>query len=185
MIPGDIEIDLYRISNGEPIRWKGMSSGATEKLQGYALLGAGGVMAVIWGFGGVATIGDALTDFERSLNNPDDLGPALFGLVGLIAAATIAWLGWRMVQSAGRVAWAVTTKRLIRMIGGEADRARSWTKADILKVERMKWGAQQTEGLAVTARSRMRRGRRRTRVLMIIGPADLDMAERALREMDG
>lgn len=185
MLPGDIEIDLYRISNGEPIRWKGMSSGVTETTQGAIILGTGAFLAVLFAPGGLA----AILDILRALNGNDpgvavEVAFSLFGLVGVAAALALFWFGWRTLRTAKRVAWAVTSKRLIRMIGGEADRAQSWLKSDIVKFERMKWGASGAEGLAVTVRGRKRKGRRRNRVLTIIGPTDLGDAERALAALE-
>lgn len=181
-LPGDLEIDLYRISNGEPIRWSGLSSGQAEKVQGAVLMGAGGLMALVTGPGAFSHLLQFASQPDRGMASlPIDALFLLISCAPAVAALAIAYFGWRTYRTAGRVAWAVTTKRLIRMIGGEADRAQSWPKAEILKYERMAFGNPPTEALVVTVRGR---GRRREAVLRIMGPSDLADAERALAALE-
>jgi hypothetical protein len=184
-LPGDFEIELYRISKGEPIRWSGLSSGEMERVQGYVIMGASAVMALVLAPDALVTLPELLKDIERSDGvDVAVIGLALFGWIGVAAALAVFWFGWRTAKTAGRLVWAVTSKRLIRMIGGEADRALSWTKADIMKVERMKLGETRAEGLVVTVRGDRPRRRRRNRTLLISGPLDLDAAERALAALE-
>ena len=181
ILPGDIEIDLYRISEGEPIRWQGLSSGAVERAQGLAIIAGAVVVAAVTAPGAV----EGLADLDRVARGLGSILDALTGLVslsGAFVAAGLAWFGWRTVRTADRVAWAVTTKRLIRMVGGEADKARSWRKDDIVSVKRADTG--KAASLAVTVRGGYRRGRRRNRTLVIIGPTDLDAAEQALAALE-
>lgn len=182
-LPGDFEIDLYRISNGEPIRWSGLSSGEMERVQGYVIMGASALMAFVFAPEALSNLPELIDNAKRGGDGVAMIGLALIEWVGVAAALAVFWFGWRTAKTAGRVVWAVTSKRLIRMIGGEADRARSWTKADIVKVERMKLGETRADGLVVTVRNRMR-SRRRNRALLISGPLDLDGAERALAALE-
>ncbi|MBY0420770.1 MAG: hypothetical protein K2Q06_00600 [Parvularculaceae bacterium] len=180
ILPGDIEIDLYRISNGEPVKWQGMSSGAVEKLQGYVVMAAAGVMALF-------VLPEALIALKilSDFNGPAlvESFAGLMPLAGLAGAAVVFFIGWRHVQTSGRIAWAVTSKRLIRMIGGEADKARSWHAKDVVKVARTTWGSAKTEALLVTVKGRSA-SRRRNQIHYIVGPTDLDVAERALKELE-
>lgn len=179
-LPGDIEIDLYRISNGEPVRWKGMSSGVYERMQGVAILVGAAVFALVTLPGAL----EGLAELDRIVRGQGSAGDAvfaLFSLTGAAVAAGIGWFGWRTLQSANRVAWAVTSKRLIRFVGGDADNARSWTRSDILKVERKSTSGK--ESLAVTVRARSRNDRSSS-ILIIIGPTDLGDAERALAMLE-
>ena len=180
ILPGDLEIDLYRISNGEPIKWQGMSSGAVEKLQGYVVMAAAGVMAAFL----LPEAIIALHFLTRRSDGdvPVDALAGLLPLAGLAGAAVVFFVGWRFVQTSGRIVWAVTSKRLIRMVGGEADKARSWFAKDIVGVERVQWGASKTEALVVRVKGR-RASRRRNQAHYIVGPTDLDLAERALKEL--
>lgn len=182
-LPGEYEIDLYRIANGEPIKWFGMASGEVDRVQGLALVAAAAAMALA--STGVAMSGAAeLIGWLRRGGAEFDVGLifAALSLLGVLGAAGVALLGVKFLKDAKRVVWAVTTKRLIRMVGGEADKARSWRKDAIRKVERLKWRSSAREGLAVSVVSR-RRGDA-VSVLVILGPGDLDAAEKALGELE-
>lgn len=180
ILPGDLEIDLYRISNGEPIQWRGMSSGAVEKLQGYVVMAAAGLMAAF--VLPEAIIALRILSERNDGDIPVDALAGLLPLAGLAGAAVVFFIGWRFVQTSGRVVWAVTSRRLIRMVGGEADRAQSWFAKDIVGVERVQWGAAKTEALVVRVKGR-RASRRRNQAHYIVGPTDLDVAERALKAL--
>lgn len=183
LLPGDLEVDLYRISNGEPIRWHGLSSGVVEKSQGAAIMTVAAGIALL-------TLPQALQvvfDIMRLLD-PKEGGQGVggFGVVtggAFLMGLGAFGLGWRMFQSANRVVFAVTSKRLIRMVGGQSDRARFWGKSDVVKVERLKWSTRKIEGLAVTVRNKNRRSHEES-TLIIIGPPDLGAAEHALAALE-
>lgn len=172
MLPGDVEIDLYRLADGEPIRWSGMSSGEVERLQGVATMAAAAMM-ILASAPGAWSAWIALRDPAGAAPGPAT-GFAFFGLAAAAAAAGVFLRGWSLYRSAGRVAWSVTTTRLIRLVAGDADRAQSWTKEDIRKVERR--GAGRFARIVVS----VRRPGSRKRTLIIAGAADLEMAEHAL-----
>lgn len=180
-LPPDLEVELYRLTTGEEVRWAGRSSGVIEKFQGWALFGVG-ALASLLNLGGPAAALGLLIDFVQRGRAPD---PALLpviasGLLFFIVGAAMAAVGWRFVKAADRVVWAITNKRLWRVVAGAKPSARSWTKNQILKVDRLNWTDDEKRGLTVTVKGRGQNNP----VLIIIGPADLEAAELALAEME-
>ncbi|MEL7028375.1 MAG: hypothetical protein AAGL49_04015 [Pseudomonadota bacterium] len=176
-LPPDMEAALYRATAGEQVRWSGRSSGIAERAQGAMLMAVGVIVAVI-------NVGPAL---ELWLN-PDAGGEearliaGLSALFFLLGGGALAVYGWRFYRSATRIVWAVTNKRLWRIVvdGVQAPKsAQAWTKAEILKVEKLTWRNGRT-GLAVTVAGRGESDP----TLFIIGPSDIEAAERALSQME-
>lgn len=180
-LPPDLEVELYRSTSGETVKWSGVSSGLIERVQGWTIVGAGLLVALA-----------GLGDFLMALGLLNDMlaDPAEAGIGGLAAVAMLsaffvlglaiaAW-GWRFVARADRVVWAVTNRRLIRLVADGASAPQSWTKGEIRDVRRVNWDEPQKRGLAVTVRG----PNDSDLVLFILGPDDLERAEKALAELE-
>lgn len=181
-LPPDLEVELHRETSGETVKWAGRASGFVEKFQGWTLVGAGAVFALLNIGGPAAALGDIIDLVERG-RAPGAVAflAAGGGLLFFGAGLAIALFGWRFLKSAERVVWAVTNRRLLRIVASEDEPARSWRKADIRSVDRRSWSDPEKRCLAVTVKGR---GRRSDPVLLIIGPVDLEAAESALAELD-
>ncbi len=180
-LPPEMEIELYRATSGETVKWAGRSSGVIEQLQGWVLVAVGAVFALLNIGGPAAALGMVVNFVERGrAPDIDLLISALVGIVFFTGGVVVAMMGWRFVQSAHRVIWAVTNKRLLRIVAGSGDEPRSWSKSDIVSVERMNWDDPEKRVLAVGVRT----SRRGTAILLILGPVDLEAAERALEELE-
>jgi hypothetical protein len=180
-LPPDFEVELYRETSGEQVNWSGRSSGVIEKLQGWAVVGAGAIFALVNIGGPAAALGVLVDLIERG--RTADIGAHAATAGGLLLFAggvAIAAIGWRLVQSSERVVWAITNKRLIRLVIGPTPQTRSWTKSEIVKVERINWTDPATQALTVTVRAR----RNDTATFIIVGPADLEAAEAAFAAME-
>lgn len=182
-LPGALEIDLYRISNGEPIRWHGLASGVVERTQGAAIMTIAAGIALLTLPQALQVVFDIMPLLNPKEGGQDVAGFGVFTGGAFLMGLGAFGLGWRMFQSANRIIWAVTSKRLIRMVGGQSDHARFWGKSDIVKVERLKWSTRKIEGLAVTVRNKNGRSREES-TLIIIGPPDLGAAEHALAALE-
>lgn len=181
-LPPEMEIDLYRATSGETVKWAGRSSGVIEQLQGWVLVGVGAIFALFNISGPAAALGMIVNLAERGrAPEIDALIAAGANILFFIGGVAIAMFGWRFVQSAHQVIWAITNKRLLRIISGSGGEPRSWSKGDIVSVERMNWSDAEKRGLAVTVRT----SRKNASILLIVGPVDLDAAEQALAEMEG
>lgn len=181
-LPPEMEIELYRATSGETVKWAGRSSGVVEQLQGWLLVAAGSIFA-LFNIGGPASALGMLVNFAERGRAPDIdvLIAAGVGIAFFIGGVAVALFGWRFVQSAHQVIWAVTNRRLVRILAGSGEEPRSWSKSDIVSVERMNWDDPENRVLAVTVRT----SRGRNAILLIVGPVDLEAAERALEELEG
>lgn len=180
-LPPDLEVELYRETSGETVLWSGRSSGLIEKFQGWAMVGAGSLFALFNLAGPAAALG-FLVDLAERGRTPD-IGAAaatIVGLVFFIFGVAMAAYGWRYLQSAENVVWAVTNRRLLRLVAGGAQPVRSWARDEIVKIDRINWTDPQKRALAVTVRG----DGDSNPVLIIMGPTDLEAAERALTQME-
>lgn len=181
-LPPDLEVELYRETSGETVRWAGRSSGVVEKIQGWMLVAGGSVFALVNLGAPLAALGLVLDLAERGRVPTDgELISIAVGLLLFGAGVSIALLGWRFVKTAHQVIWAVTNRRLVRIVAGGAMPTQSWSKAEILNVNRLNWDDPAKRGLAVTVKG----SGESNPVLIIIGPVDLEAAERALEQMEG
>ena len=180
-LPPDLEVELHRETGGETVKWAGRASGFVEKFQGWMLVGAGAVFALLNIGGPAAALGEIIDLMERGRAPGADALLTAVGLLFFGAGLAIALFGWRLLKSAERVVWAITNRRLLRIVASDAEPARSWRKADIRRVDRRSWSDPEKRCLAVTVKGR---GRRSDPVLLIIGPVDLEAAESALAELD-
>jgi hypothetical protein len=180
-LPPEMEIELYRATSGETVKWAGRSSGAVEQLQGWLLVAVGAIFALVNIDGPAGALGMLINLAERGRSPDSDLMVAAGAGMGFfIFGAVLAFYGWRYIQSADQIIWAVTNRRLLRIVAGSGDEPRSWTKSDIVSVERMNWEDPEKRVLAVTVRV----SRGRSSILLIVGPVDLEAAERALGELE-
>lgn len=180
-LPPDLEVELYHETSGETVKWAGRSSGVVERFQGWMLIGAGALFAIANLGGLAAALGVILDIIERGrAPAAETLIAAATGVILFAAGAAAALIGWRFLKSADRVVWAITDKRLLRIVAGGAQPTRSWRKPEILKVDRLNWSDPEKRCLAVTVKGRGRSNP----VLMIIGPVDLEAAEAALGELE-
>lgn len=179
-LPPDLEVELYRETSGETVLWAGRSSGIVEKIQGYAVLGAGVFFALVNLSGPLAVIGLFIDLVQRGHWPSGGFIPIFWGVVAFAAGLFIARIGWRYVQTAKDVIWAVTDQRFVRIVAGGQLPTRSWAPADILEIERLNWDEPKRRGLLIKVKSR--RGSSEM-TLIIVGPADLDAAERALNAL--
>lgn len=177
----DLTSALARETGGETVKWAGRSSGVIEKLQGWALVGGGAIFALANLGGPTAALGVVVDLLERG-QAPGGGAIAAAGLHALlfVAGVALAIFGWLFVKSAAPVVWAVTNRRFLRIVAGGAQPTRAWLKPDILNIDEMNWSDPQTRCLSL----RVRGGGHNDPVLMIIGPADLEAAERALDELE-
>jgi hypothetical protein len=181
-LPPDLEVELFRETSGEAVAWAGRSSGIVEKIQGAAVMAAGAVFALVNLGGPFGVIGLLIDFIERGQWPSGGYAGLFWSLVGFAAGLFIARLGWRFFASARDVIWAVTDRRLVRIVAGGKLPTRSWGPAEIVGVERLNWDEPQRRGLAVTVRRRRGSGEM---TLIIVGPGDLDAAERALLALTG
>ncbi|MEX0643718.1 MAG: hypothetical protein WD076_00285 [Parvularculaceae bacterium] len=181
-LPPEMEIELYRATSGETVKWAGRSSGVIEQLQGWVLVGVGAIFALANIAGPAAALGMIVNLAERGrAPDIDLLVSTLIGIAFFAGGVIAALFGWRFVTSAHQVIWAVTNRRLVRIVAGSGDEPRSWSKSDIVSVERMNWDDPEKRILAVAVKS----SGRTNAVLLIVGPVDLEAAERALAEIEG
>lgn len=180
-LPPDLEVELYRETSGETVRWSGRSSGLIERFQGWAIVGTGAVIA-LFNISGPASALGLLVDLAEKGRTPDFGGFIAVGVQLLFFGAGIAaaLFGWRFIKSASQVVWAVTNRRLVRIVGGGAQPTQSWTRNQILKVDRMNWSDPGKRALVVTVEGRGENDP----VLIIMGPVDLEAAESALAALE-
>lgn len=181
-LPPDLEVELFRETSGEVVAWAGRSSGVVEKIQGAAVMAAGVLLALANLAGPLAIIGLLVDLAERGQWPTGGYVHIFWGLVGFLAGLLIARLGWRFFRSARDVIWAVTDRRLVRIVAGGKIPTRSWGPEEIVGIERLNWDEPARRGLAVTVKRRRGSGEM---TLIIVGPGDLDAAERALTELKG
>ena len=180
-LPPDLEVELYRQTSGETVKWAGRSSGVVERAQGWAMVAAGAVLALVNLSGPAAALGIAV-DFAERARTPEIpyFLSVLGGVMFFAGGVAIAMFGWRFVQSANSVVWAVTNRRLLRIVADVEQATDSWTRSEILKVERLHWDDREKRGLAITIDGRGDNNP----TLIILGPIDLEACERALAEME-
>lgn len=175
-LPPDLSGEVSRVAGRETVKWSGRSSGVVEKFQGWVLVVAGGVFALFNIGGPTAALGLCLDLIERGRA---PLAGSLLSigvmLVCFLAGLALAFFGWRFLKSAEQIVWAVTSRRFLRIIADGETEARAWLKRDILNIDRLGWTDPQRRCLAV----RVRGDGGADPVLIIVGPADLDAAERA------
>lgn len=181
-LPPDLEVELYRETSGESVAWAGRSSGIVEKIQGAGVMVGGAVLALANLGGPLAVLGLLVDLAERGQWPSGGYIGIFWGVVGFIAGVLIARLGWRFFASARDVIWAVTDRRLVRIVAGGKLPTRSWGPDEIAGVERLNWDEPQRRGLAVSVKRRRGSGEM---TLIIVGPVDLDAAERALLALKG
>jgi len=177
-LPPDMEAAVYHATAGEEVRWAGRSSGEAERAQGWIMIGAGALVALV-------NLAPAVEFFAAPERPREDgaLVEALSALFFFLGGGALAVYGWRFQRAAGRLVWAITNRRLWRIVVGAVQAPRSvrtWTKAQILRVERFHWRGGK-EGLSVTV---MGSGDNDP-TLFIMGPEDIAGAERALALMEG
>lgn len=180
-LPPDLEVELYRSTSGETVKWSGVSSGLIERVQGWTIVGAG-LLVALAGLGDFLMALDLLGDMAADPAEAgigDLIGVAILSGFFILGLAVAVW-GWRFVAKADRVVWAVTNRRLIRLAADGVSQPESWTRRDIRDVRRMNWDEPQKRGLAVTVRGRGDSDL----VLFILGPDDLERAEKALAELE-
>jgi hypothetical protein len=180
-LPPDLEAELYRETSGETVRWAGQASGLVEKIHGYAMAAAGLFVSVLNLGGPLGVLGLAADLVQRGRLPNGGYGIIFIGILGFAGGLFVARFGWRYVKLARHIVWAVTDKRLLRLVGGGALPTVSWSADQILAVERLNWDEPSRRGLAITAKGAT--GREVT--LIVFGPADLDRAEAALLALTG
>ncbi len=178
--PGDpyAEPRLLREISGEILVWAGWSSGTEERAIGRIGI-LFGIFMVLLGSGCGGDLYHAVAGFPREWPPP-----AMNVVNVLMAVLCLAFLvgggfwmtafSWRLLRSAGRVLWAVTDRRLLRLFAVPSGPVHSWTGAEIADIRRGKYRG--AEALRITLVNR--------RVVQWIeGPDDLDGAEQAILDL--
>ncbi|NJM35544.1 MAG: hypothetical protein HC850_13545 [Rhodomicrobium sp.] len=181
-LPPELEVELYRQTSGETVKWAGVSNGLVERIQGWAII-AGGVILAMFNvesfLNALAAAGELLGAGARI--SFGDVIEIAAGVAFFLTGVGVAIFGWRFILAADKVIWAVTNRRLVRVIADGKSEPRSWMKRDIVKVDRMNWEDAEKRGLAITVHGKGENDP----VLFIFGPPDLEAAEKALAELEG
>lgn len=181
-LPYRMRFELERATRDETLAWAGWSSGVIERIQGGLLIAAGfAAMAINY-----KSPIDALA-LVMSYVRAGEVASAeaafltLFTFSVFLTGAVVTLLGWLRIRASERVLWAVTDRRLLRLVARAPKAKRSFMPAEIKRVERLNWddAEEHQRGLAVTVRV----PGTKERILHIFGPDDLDIAERAIANL--
>lgn len=182
-VTGDIspalQIELQRETEGESVNWAGRALSLSDRLQGWAIVAGGAIFALANAGGPLAALGLGLDLVERGRLPVAGYGQMLFGVIGFAAGIAIAVFGWRAAGATRPVLWAVTDKRLLRLIAGAGEPASSWSRKEILSAERLNWDVPVKRALALTVRAK----KDRSIGVTLVGPADLEAADRAITNL--
>jgi len=169
--------ELNREIAGETLKWAGRATGAPERAEGFAVIAAGLLIALL-NLSGVMTAVGMLVEFANQGRLPSGgYGGMGASLLAFSAGLALVAFGIRFLTISRRAVWAITDSRMLRVIAGRGDCC-DWTKRDILDVQRLNWNDPARRALAVTAREG-----RGDMGLVMTGKADLEGADRALAEL--
>ncbi len=169
---------LGRESAGETVKWAGRNPGLGDRIQGFAVVSAGAALALANLGGPLSAVGLLVDLIERGRMPSGGYAAIGLGALGFIAGLALAWLGWRSVRASRDVAWAVTDRRLLRIVDGDIG-AQVWRRRDLSDLERLNWNEPKRRAFAMTARCHPECELR----LILTGPADIPAAEAAVREL--
>ncbi|MBY0421065.1 MAG: hypothetical protein K2Q06_02095, partial [Parvularculaceae bacterium] len=150
------------------IAWAGVASGAVDSARNRLMMFGGG------GAAGLCL----LVMVALSATGAGGAVALALPMIGFIVGARFAYEGRRLMAAEEKVLWALTNRRLLRVT---ASSAAALGKADIASISRGAWGPEKRPSLEVTAKASA--ARKMGRRITIVGPGDLDAAERAIRSL--